>query len=179
MGEGDVFNWPHAFQNIGQMKAEEKFQAWLIRQDKEKSRALETRYYGDPSKAARFTKKEAGELDRLSDREIADSLLMEWYRWAKEWRPKLGAPRVSPYCRQSVSSRQYDEDAAYDKVWQKQMEAVDYCVDAIAVSMQQAIGTEMRNRASKAKVWRDPGNKSYLEALLAILPVMRKRGLFD
>jgi hypothetical protein len=120
-------------------------------------------------------------VDRLSDKEIADSLLMEWFRWCERWRPKLGAPRTAPYCQQFTTSKQYDDpaDLTHDKVYQNQMKAVDFCVGAIAVPMQQAIGTEMRNRQVNAKVWRDPGNKTYSEALLAILPVMKKRGLFD
>lgn len=120
-------------------------------------------------------------MERLSDTEIADGLLIEWHRWTAMYRPALGVPRVAPYCQQSVTSKQYDDpaDLVHDKVYQNEMKAVDYCVCAIAVPMQQAIGTEMRNREAKHKVWRDPGGATYAEALAAILPVMRKRGLFD
>jgi hypothetical protein len=101
-------------------------------------------------------------VDRQTDREIAESLLMDWYRWSAAYRPKLGAPRVAPYCQQSVSSKQYDDPA-----------------DAIEVPMQQAIGCEMRNREVNARVWRCPGATSYAVALDAVMGVMRKRGLFD
>lgn len=120
-------------------------------------------------------------MDRMSDKEQADTLLLEWFRWAKQWRPNLGAPRIAPYCRQSESSKQYDDaaDLTHDRVYQKEMENVEWCVDALAVPLQQAIGTEMRNREVNAKVWRNPANRSYSEALEAIVPVMKKRGLFD
>jgi hypothetical protein len=131
-----------------------------------------------------FTSNEQGkglQVDRQSNKEIAESLLMEWHRWADRYRPKLGAPRVSPYCQQSVTSKQYDDpaDLAHDKVYQSQMQAVDFCVSAIAVPMQQAIGCEMKNRACGAKVWRCPGATNFGVALDAVMVVMRKRGLFD
>jgi hypothetical protein len=139
-------------------------------------------YYGDPSRIAFNMKKRQGEdMDRPSDREKADQLLIEWFRWSAIYRPNLGVPRVAPYCQQSTTSKQYDDpgDLMYDRVYQTEMKAVDFCIDAIAVPMQQAIGTEMRNRQVKARVWRDPGNKSFSAALDAVIVVMRKRGLFD
>lgn len=145
----------------------------------ERSTATDEWKYNKPADhRVNFGKREVI-VDRQSDREKADSLLMEWHRWSAAYRPNLGAPKIAPYCKQSTSSRQYDEEAAYDKVYHRQMEAVDFCMDAIEVAMQQAIGSEMRNREVKAKVWRSPSNKTYTEALDAILPVMRKRGLFD
>jgi hypothetical protein len=120
-------------------------------------------------------------VDRQTDREIAESLLMDWYRWSAAYRPKLGAPRVAPYCQQSVSSKQYDDpaDLAQDRVFQAQMESVDWCIDAIAVPMRQAIGIEMKNREVGRSVWRCPGATSFAVALDAVIVVMRKRGLFD
>jgi hypothetical protein len=167
----------------------------LRRQNKPPSRAREARYYGDPARVVEFESErrrreqarkigqlKGGAMQRLSNREIADNLLMEWFRWCKLWRPNLGAPRVVPYCQQFTTSKQYDDpiDLAHDKVYQNQMHAVDFCIDAIAVPMQQAIGQEMRNREAKAKVWRvGTGKVRYEVALDAILPIMRKRGLFD
>jgi hypothetical protein len=90
-------------------------------------------------------------------------------------------PKVAPYCRQSASSKQYDDptDLTHDKVYQNEMKAVDWCMDAIAVDMQQAIGTEMRNREIGVHVWRSPSKRTYSESLAAVMVVMRKRGLFD
>lgn len=120
-------------------------------------------------------------MDRQTDREIAESLLMDWYRWSAAYRPKLGAPRVAPYCKESQTSKQYDdpEDLIHDRVYQAQMEAVDFCVDAIEVPMQQAIGIELKNREVGRSVWRCERATSYGVALDAVMVVMRKRGLFD
>jgi hypothetical protein len=147
----------------------------------EPSRAREARYYGDPAAWVKFGKREGAQVDRQSDKEKADTLLMEWYRWTKLYRPNLGAPKIAPYCKQSQSSKQYEDasDLTHDRVYQNEMKAVDFCVDAIAVPMQQAIGTEMRNREVRAKVWRDSGNRQYSDALALVMVVMRKRGLFD
>lgn len=121
----------------------------------------------------------APEIDE--DRQKADSLLMEWHRWSDMYRPKLGAPRVAPYCQQARTSKQYDDpvDLVHDKVYQTHMQAVDYCIDTLTVPMQQSIGCEARNRAANAKVWRCPGATSYSEALNAAMGVMRRKGLFD
>lgn len=145
------------------------------------SNAVESWKYRDPQEWVEYGKREEAQVDRQSDREKADTLLIEWFRWSKVWRPNLGAPRIAPYCKQSQSSKKYDDttDLNNDRVYQNEMKAVDFCVDAIEVSMQQAIGNEMRNREVRAKVWRSPANRTYEEALSAILPVMRKRGLFD
>lgn len=145
------------------------------RMSPERSRAQEKRYYGDPAKSVRFGKRKEAEVERISDREKADTLLIEWYRWSKQWRPNLGAPKISPSCRGYRGDEKHNEEGdGYDSVHQKEMKAVDFCVGSIAVPMQQAIGTEMRNREAKARVWRDPGNRTFAAALDAVLPHMRK-----
>lgn len=120
-------------------------------------------------------------MQRMTDREFADSLLFEWYLWSKPWRPNLGAPKAVSCCSLFTTSKQYDdpEELLDDKVYQNQMSTVDFCMGTIAVNMQQAIGTEMKNREVKAKVWRDQGGQTYQVALDLILPVMRTKGLFD
>jgi hypothetical protein len=118
------------------------------------------------------------ETERL-DRELSVLLLQEWFDWCRKYRPALGAPRLAPYCRQFQSSRQYDSDAAYTGLHNKKCEAVDWCVDTLAVPMQQAIGAEMRNRRSKAKVWQMPKGVTFTDALEALLPKLKDRGLLD
>lgn len=120
-------------------------------------------------------------MDRPSDREKADCLLIEHYRWSAAYRPNLGVPRIAPYCKESVTSRQYDDagDLTHDAVYQNEMKAVDYCLDALTAPMRQSIGTEMRNRVATARVWRSPSNVPFGQALEAVIVVMRKRGLFD
>jgi hypothetical protein len=165
----------------GGVMNDEQFFGWLRRQGKPESKALPSWQYGNPENFTALGQGKGVTVERISETEQADVMLMEWYRWSKAYRPNLGAQRIAPYCRQSVSSKQYEEasDLTHDRVYQNEMHAVEYCVDALAVPLQQAIGSEMRNREVKAKVWRDPGNASYREALEAVVPVMRKRGLFD
>ena len=160
------------------MTYEDRLMAELRRIGKEPSRAMEQHKYRNPAETAKFGKREST-VERMPDREIADSLLVEWFRWSASYRPKLGAPRIAPYCQQFQSSRQYDEDAAYSRVHINKMRTVEWAVDSLPVATQQAIGTELRNRASTAKVWRSPSNVTYAEALDAIVPKMRLRGLFD
>lgn len=142
----------------------------------EKSHALPAYRYGNPERSASFKRRETGEdMQRLSDKEIADSLLIEWYRWSKAWRPHLGAPRIAPWAREYRQDEKHnDESDGYEAAHKKEMEAVAYCLSAIAVSMQQAIGSEMRNREVKQKVWRSPSNHSFTEALSAVYPLMKK-----
>jgi hypothetical protein len=45
--------------------------------------------------------------------------------------------------------------------------------------MQQAIGAEMRNRQVKVKVWQMPEGVTFADALEAIIPKLRERGLLD
>ncbi len=113
-----------------------------------------------------------------SEREQAEQLLMEWYQWAKRWRPFLGMPRVSAYCRESRTSRQYEDEAGDDRVYANEMRAVQWCVNELPYSMQQAIGTEMRNREVGVRVWRNMAEASYEEALTVVMLKFRVRQLF-
>jgi hypothetical protein len=151
--------------------------AQRAKQTPEKSRALPQWQYRNPELNASFKKRDKGEaMDRLSDREIADSLLCQWYRWAKAWRPDLDA-KVAAYCKLYTGDERHNEaseDDAYADLHEREMIAVDFCIGTLAVPLQQSIGTEQRNREAKAKVWRDPGNRTYSDALAAVLPKLRE-----
>jgi hypothetical protein len=154
---------------------DEQFFAWLRRQGKEKDKALPRHAYGDPAKFVKFGKKGEVAMDRVSAWEIADTLLVEWHRWSKPWRPNLGAQRVSPYCKEYREDEKHnDESDGYEALHKREMEAVEFCVDSLAVPLRQAIGAEMRNREVNAKVWRSPSNTAYSEALHAALPKMKR-----
>lgn len=60
----------------GSMKTEEQFQAWLARLDKEPSKALESKYYGDPAKHIKFDREKG--MERIKD------LLREWACFYKD-----------------------------------------------------------------------------------------------
>ena len=109
--------------------------------------------------------------------QLADQFLSDWYRWSRSWRPHLGYPRLVPYCRQSRTSRQYDEDAGYDDVFRREMMTVDACVSKLPGHLQQAIVRQMRNREAKACVWRSGLEGSYQEALVSVTALMVRKGL--
>ena len=114
--------------------------------------------------------------NKLNEHEQAEQLLMEWYQWTKRWRPALGAPRVSVYCRESRTSRQYEMGVEDDRVYVAEMTAVEWCVNTLPLHLQQSIGTEMRNREVGARVWR--GGGSYQEAMTAVISKFKARHLF-
>ena len=107
----------------------------------------------------------------------ADQLLTEWYYWAMSWRPNLGCPRIAPYCRQSKTSRQYDEEDGNEELHRFEMEAVERCISKLTVQFQQTIKIEMCNREVKAKLWRNCWGISYLEVLYVAIPMLRSQGL--
>jgi hypothetical protein len=115
------------------------------------------------------------------DSVLADNLLESWYYYSLSYRPNLGVPRIAPYCKQSKSSRQYETVADLtDQHMRKDLaEAVEFCVDQLALNHRSAIGIEMKNRAVKARVWSCKSASTYVEALAAVLPIMRAKGLFD
>ena len=107
----------------------------------------------------------------------ADQLLWDWYEWSSRWQPRLGAPRVAPYCRQSRTSRQYDEYAAYDDVFKVEMEAVEKCVEQLSLSHRQAIVTEMRKRETHQGIDLLMFSNAYSASLNALLPMLIKEEL--
>lgn len=118
-------------------------------------------------------------MDDISAREKADLLLVDWYVWSMSYRPALGVPGCDPACRQSTSSRQWDTtlEITREVADQLEIEAVQACYDALDLPYQVAIGIEMRNRMSRAAVWRSPYPQTYAQALDEIVPKMRARHL--
>jgi hypothetical protein len=120
-------------------------------------------------------------MKMMEERDLADALLMEWHDWSAAYRPALGDARSSATCRQALSSRQYEDstDASCARLHVNEMQSVAFCVDQLPVAQQVAIGIEMRNRGSRARVWRNSTADTYENAIEAIRPIMRRRGLFD
>jgi hypothetical protein len=115
------------------------------------------------------------------ERQLADELLVEWHDWTDSYRPALGMDRVSASCREARSSRQYEDStsASCGRLHTNEMQSVAFCVDQLPIPQRVAIGIEMKNRISRAKVWRSDNADTYQNALVAICPLMRRRGLFD
>lgn len=112
---------------------------------------------------------------------LADELLVEWHDWTDSYRPALGVDRVAASCREARSSRQYEDstEASCGRLHLNEMQSVAFCVYQLPIPQQVAIGIEMKNRRSRAKVWRSEHGDSYENSLSAIRPIMKKRGLFD
>ncbi len=115
------------------------------------------------------------------DSVLADRLLERWHYYTSIWRPNLGTPRIAPYCKQSKSSRQYEQisDLNANSMSKKELEDIDYCVAKLETRHSAAIGIEMKNRQVGARVWRCERASSYGEALGAVMPFMRIKGLLD
>lgn len=115
------------------------------------------------------------------ERQLADELLVEWHDWTASYRPALGADRVSASCREARSSRQYEDstEASCGRLHVNEMQSVAFCVYQLPMAQQVAIGIEMKNRYARAKVWRNDDADTYENAIEAIRPLMRRRGLFD
>lgn len=96
------------------------------------------------------------------------------------YRQALGMPGCSPSGRQAQSSKQWQSiyEIGDESLRKAEMENVEWCVDGLPMQYRQAIGFELRNRSSRAKIWRASGEKSvsFSEALEKVLPVMRGRG---
>lgn len=120
-------------------------------------------------------------MKRAEERELADALLLEWYHWSAAYRPALGGERTSVSCRQAMSSRQYEDstEASCGRLHVNEMRSVAFCVDQLPMAQQVAIGIEMKNRGARARVWRSSAADTYENAIEAICPIMRRRGLFD
>lgn len=120
-------------------------------------------------------------MKRAEERELADALLVEWHDWTQAYRPALGVDRVAVSCREARSSRQYEDstEASCGRLHTNEMQSVAFCVDQLPMAQQVAIGIEMKNRNARARVWRSSVADTYENAIQAILPVMRRRGLFD
>lgn len=118
-----------------------------------------------------------------STEQQADDLLSEWHYWSKLYRPKLGYPSVAPYCKQAVSSRQFDDSttAANHRVHGNLMNAIDFCVGQLPSDLQNMIGIEMMCRANGIKVFRRRKDEvvRYKDALRFIVPIMIKRGVLS
>lgn len=117
----------------------------------------------------------------VEERQLVDELLVEWHDWTDSYRPALGVDRVSASCREARSSRQYDDstEASCGRLHVNEMQSVAFCVYQLPTAQQVAIGIEMKNRRSAARVWRSDAADTYENAVDAIRPLMRRRGLFD
>ena len=116
---------------------------------------------------------------------LADKMLENWYYVTKKWREKLGYHKISPYCKNFKSSRQY-QDANYitfSTLSQDEFNKIDLCVDQLSLYEKSAIEREMYKRYDTRKrpkeTWELALNVKYQHALDAIIVLFEKRGMFN
>lgn len=128
-----------------------------------------------------------------SEAQKADELLLEYHDFTKDWLPALDFPGASAACRQAKSSRQYEDstEASCGNLHKAQMEAIEFCLDQLTHAIRLVIETEMKRRAERRDAWRERGTQkvwrqrdvfpsvAYVDARTLIIPIMRKRCLFD
>ncbi|WP_348995659.1 hypothetical protein ABFG95_06875 [Achromobacter sp. HNDS-1] len=134
----------------------------------------------DPFGAVWFGKEQV--MTREESEQI-EALVMVWYRWARAYRPNLGAGRVSVYAR-GVSEIAYSDADEIDKrLATAQAEQVDVCIDSLGWQLRAAIGIHAGNKAAGACVFSNPRltpeqqHAAYQEAKAELMSVFRRRGL--
>ena len=116
---------------------------------------------------------------------LADKMLEDWYYVTRKWREKLGYNKISPYCKNFKSSRQYQDasDITFSTISQDEFNKIDLCVDQLSLYEKSAIEREMYKRYDTRKrpteKWEFTLSVKYQHALDAIIVLFAKRGLFD
>ncbi|MDQ2139570.1 hypothetical protein RBI14_15500 [Alcaligenaceae bacterium B3P038] len=116
--------------------------------------------------------------------EQIEELLMGWYRWAKTYRPNLGAPRVSAYGRGASDSDVHaDGDDIDARIYVEQCKAVETCLNDMSWQARAAVGIHTANKACGNDVYRNPRmtkeqqHEEYQRSKLDLLPRLQRRGI--
>jgi hypothetical protein len=121
--------------------------------------------------------------------EQIEDLLIAWHRYQSAYFPALGAPRCDPMFRECESSKSYlnvieQAQAADAKIWKRNSEAVEACVDALPKWQHRAaIQMSMTNKRAGYSVFSNPrlspeeSHELYQEAKELLLPRFVAKGL--
>ena len=109
--------------------------------------------------------------------EHVNDLLASWHQWSSNYTLGHGFPSVNMNCRQSRTSRQYDDangglDAHIDHLL---MEAVDGVIDSIEQPWRTALSVQARNLATGYSVWTSPRLPSCRDARAVLVADARKK----
>jgi len=85
---------------------DDEFKAWLARQDKEASYAVEARKYGNPANHVTFSREKGEYMDRIKE------LLREWAAWMVD--KQHGYPSQSPFATERVQSSNRSADTYFE-----------------------------------------------------------------
>jgi hypothetical protein len=118
-----------------------------------------------------------------------EDLLLAWHRWQDCYSEKLGLPRCSPTCREyeipARSQTDQERSEVVDaKIWKRNSEAVDVCVDALPRWEHRAsVQMSMTNKRAGYSVFSNPrlsaeeSHQYYQDAKELLLPKFTARGL--
>lgn len=89
---------------------------------------------------------------------VLNDLLASWHKWCSRYQFGKGYPSSDVACRQSKTSRQYDDqNGALDAdVDQTIMEAFDAAMERVEQPWRTALSIQARNMATGAAVWSSP-----------------------
>lgn len=97
----------------------------------------------------------------LDESNQVEELLLAWHRWQSNYQPALGHSRCDPMFREceipSLSETDQDRSEKVDaKIWKRNSETVEACVESLSWQQRAAIQTEMRNKRAGATVFSNP-----------------------
>lgn len=141
----------------------------------------------------------------LDESRQVEELLREWHRWQDAYRPALAGGRCDSTCREYRIGNQWLDaqeraQIADAKIWKRNSEQVEVCVDSLSWLHRAAIqasmkgveldeqvlrqieaAVERRNAEAGVVVWRNPhtvrSHAMYQEAKELLLPKFLARGL--
>ena len=154
------------------MTAEDKFRAMLARLDKEPSRAMESRRYGDPARTAKFeSEMKGGKMQR-----DIDEVQMLLDIWAEDMRrpPKDVQGYPSKASGGFIESWRKDSEDLADAADADRLEKINAAFDSIAPIYRNAIN---RHYGLGHQVWRFAKDTSFDDAKVMIRVKFVMKGL--
>lgn len=101
---------------------------------------------------------ETQERPEVDLNQVLNDLLSRWHAWSSAYSFGKGYPSVDSACRDSRTSRQYDDsNGALDAAVENRiMEAFDAAASAVPQPYLTALQFQARNFHSRAQVWKSP-----------------------
>lgn len=154
------------------MTAEDKFRAMLARLDKEPSRAMEARYYGNPENVAKFeSEKKGGAMKR--DFDEVQHLLDLWADWMRKPEPLAdGYPEKASGG--FIESWRKDSEELADAADADRLEKIDAAYNSLTPLYRDAI---MRHYKLGSQVWRFERAANFEDAKIMIRVKFVMKGL--
>jgi hypothetical protein len=147
---------------------DDQFFAWLRRQDKPKSQALERHRYQDPAKHIKFEKERGGRMQR--DIDEVEVLLDLWADWMRKPEGPDGYRIAAGFVPGSLK----DSEDLYEAADQDRIERVNAAFDSLQPIYKEAI---MRKYGLGSQVWRFAKAASFEDAKIVMRVKLVAKGL--